>query len=499
MKPLTRRSLLLGSGAVLGVGATRCATEEPIPFGRHFPGSAKLTSKTGTVLNDASLLSPTPVAKHMVMKQGPAAKLMDALRAELREAKAENRPVAVSAARHSMGGQSLAKDGTAVTLDQDWLEPNVADKTYRVAAGMRWNKVIAKLDEIGFSPKVMQSNNDFGVASTFSVNAHGWPVPWSAFGSTVKSLRLLMADGELIQCSRTENPDHFNLAMGGYGLNGIITDLDVEMVPNTRLRPTFVELPAKQFGEKFVAALKADPKIEMAYGRLDVAIDGFFEDALMITYVPDADQDDLPAVEGSGFLSKAARPFFRSQVDSDRARNIRWFFETNVGPTLGGGATTRNNLINEPVATLDDRDPVRTDILHEYFVSPERFSEFVQACQDIIPSSYQQLLNITLRYVATDTDSVLAYATEPRIASVMLFSQEMSVRGEADMARMTSELIERTLAIGGTYYLPYRLHATDDQFQRGYRRAAEFAQRKRTADPDLLFRNAMWDRYMAKL
>ena len=148
---------------------------------------------------------------------------------------------------------------------------------------------------------------------------------------------------------------------------------------------------------------------------------------------------------------------------------------------------------------MDDGDPTRTDILHEYFISPDRFAEFIQACQDVIPSSYQQLLNITLRYVDTDKESILAYATEPRIAAVMLFSQEMSVRGEADMARMTSALIQRTLDIGGTYYLPYRLHATNQQFADGYKRAPEFVMKKREIDPDIVFKNAMWDQYMQNL
>ena len=99
----------------------------------------------------------------------------------------------------------------------------------------------------------------------------------------------------------------------------------------------------------------------------------------------------------------------------------------------------------------------------------------------MIPASYQQLLNITLRYVNTDRDSVLAYATEPRIAAVLLFSQEKTVRGEADMARMTQALIERVLDIGGTYYLPYRPHASLAQLTRGYPRAAAFAASKRAA------------------
>lgn len=497
MKAISRRTLLLGAGAAVGAGGTHYLTKETLSPGLPYPdGSAP---GTDTVLNDASLLSPTPVAKHLVLKSDPSDALITSMRAELAEARNGNRPFAVSAARHSMGGQSLARKGTAITLDQDWMEPDTTAGTYRVAAGMRWNKVIAQLDAIGFSPKVMQSNNDFGVASTFCVNAHGWPVPFSAFGSTVRSLRLIRPDGGLITCSRTQNAEQFNMAMGGYGLTGIITDLVVEMVPNARLEPRFERIAGKDFGPKFVAALKDDPTIQMAYGRLDVTVDGFFDEALMIIYTPAENQEGLPKASGSGFLSKASRMIFRNQLGSDKAKRLRWFFETTVGPSVGGGEVTRNSLINEPVVTLDDRDPNRTDILHEYFVSPDRFAEFIEACQDVIPSSYQQLLNITLRYVDTDRDSVLAYATEPRIAAVMLFSQEMSLRGEADMQRMTSELIERTLAIGGTYYLPYRLHATDSQFLRGYRRAREFVSAKRALDPDLVFRNAMWDRYMARL
>ncbi|MEM5473645.1 FAD-binding oxidoreductase [Hoeflea sp. AS60] len=497
MNKITRRSLLAGAGAVAGAVGYGIWERQTIPSGLPFP---KLQSAdAGTILDDASLLNPTPVARHLTLSEAPDTKLLAALRTELSDAKSAVRAFSASAARHSMGGQSLPRDGTAVTFEQSMLEPDTAAGTYRVAAGVRWSQVIADLDRIGFSPKVMQSNNDFGVASTFAVNAHGWPVPHSAFGSTVRSLRLMRADGEVITCSRTENADQFNLAMGGYGLNGVILDLDVEMVKNERLVPSFETIAATDFGTKFTEALAADPSISMAYGRLDVTIDGFFDEALMITYRASEDQADLPAASGSGFMSKVSRDIFRRQLGSDRAKRLRWFVETEVGPRLNSGGVTRNSMINEPVVTLDDRDPGRTDILHEYFVSPARFHEFIAACQDVIPSSYQELLNITLRYVATDTDSVLTYATEPRIAAVMLFSQEMSERGEADMERMTSALIERTLAIGGTYYLPYRLHATDAQFQRGYTRAREFVARKRAADPDLVFRNALWDRYMAKL
>ena len=491
---LTRRAWLIGASAGLGAIASRAClpTNDPGPA---FP-VAPAAGPAG-VLDDASQLSPTPVAAHVTIREDPRASV-ERIRALLAEARAARRPFIASAARHSMGGQSLARDGTVATLDQQWLEADTARKTYRVAAGTRWSTVITGLDRIGFSPAVMQSNNDFGVASTYSVNAHGWPVTFSGGGTTVRSLTMIRADGTVVTCSRTENADLFQHAMGGYGLFGVITELELDMVPNARLTPRYEEMSGAEIGGRFAQQLASDSTIQMAYGRMDVALDRFLDRALLITYRPTADQRDIPAASGSGFVSRTARYLFRAQVESDRAKRFRWWTESKLGPRFAG-ESTRNSLMNEPVVTLDDRDPFRTDILHEYFVAPARFHEFVKACQAVIPASYQQLLNITLRFVNTDRDSVLAYATEPRIAAVMLFSQEKTARGESDMARMTHALIDRVLDIGGTYYLPYRPHASLAQMSRGYPRAAAFAAAKRAADPDLLFRNGLWDGYLSKL
>lgn len=494
MAGFTRRALLLGTGAAIGVAGTRYFTAQ----NPSLDGTRSLIPAVGEgTLNDASLLSETPIYKHTMLTEDPGEALVNAIRVELRDAASENRPVNISAARHSMGGQAIPRDGHAITYDSGFLEPDSAASTYRVHAGGRWSQVIAQLDPLGYSPKVMQSNNDFGVAATFCVNAHGWPVTHGPMGATVRAFKMVLADGELVTCSRSENADLFNLTMGGYGLTGAITELDVDMVPNLRLDPSFEEFPAHEFGARFIEAL-ADPAVNMAYGRLNVDRARFFEDALMITYRPSEDQSDLPAASGSGFLSKAARPIFRAQLGNERIKRARWWTETDLGPMFAGAAT-RNSLINEPVVTLDDRDPNRTDILHEYFVSPDRFAEFIIACQEVIPASYQEFLNITLRYVDTDEESLLSYASGPRIAAVMLFSQEMTQRAEADMARMTRNLIDRVTDIGGTYYLPYRLHAIPSQLLRAYPRAPEFAAAKRAIDPMARYSNNLWDTYLEAL
>jgi FAD/FMN-containing dehydrogenase len=484
----TRRTLLLGAGGVLGAAAARALSAPELD------GAGLILPREGEgVLNDASLLSETPVARKVILREKPGEALVAALRTELRAAEAERRPVNVGAARHSMGGHAIPREGVAVTYESGWLEADRDARVMRVHAGARWREVIAALDPLELSPKVMQSNNDFGVAATFSVNAHGWPTAFGPMGSTVRSLRMVLADGSLVTASREENPELFGAAMGGYGLIGLITDLDVEVAPNLLLEPHFREMPAADFADAFAQAVRTAP---MAYGRLNVDRAGFFEQALLVAYAPV--EGEIPPAEGSGFMSRASRPIFRAQVGSDWVKRRRWWMETELGPRLAGSAS-RNSLLNEPVVTLDDRDPTRTDILHEYFVAPDRYGDFLEAARRIIPGSYQELLNITVRWVERDANSVLAYAPDgPRIASVLLFSQEMTLRAEADMARMTREMIDAVTALGGTYYLPYRPHATREQFRRAYPRWEEFAALKRRVDPALRLRNGFWDNYLAE-
>ncbi len=489
---LTRRAALFGAGAAVGVAGSRwIGASNP-----SLDGVQVITPTGGArTLNDASLLSETPIFKHVIVDEPLKDGMIAALRAELKAAEADGRPVSVSAARHSMGGQSIPSDGHAITLNTGVVSFVPGGDTYSVLAGARWHQVIDALDPFGLSPKVMQSNSDFGVASTFSVGAHGWPIPYGPMGSTVRSVQMLLADGSLVTGSRSENADLFAAAMGGYGLIGLITELEVEAAPNQLLEPTFTTMPATDFAAAFTAV--ADGSTPMAYGRLNIDREGFFDDAMLVTYR--AVEGEIPPASGSGLLSKVSRHIFRAQLGNEWVKRRRWGIETGIGAALAG-ASSRSSLMNEPVITLDDRDPTRTDILHEYFVAPDRFGDFITAAKQIIPGSYQELLNITLRYVAQDPTALLSYAPDgPRIASVLLFSQEMTARGEADMARMTAAMIEAVLAIGGSYYLPYRLHATPDQFTRCYPRAAEFTALKRRIDPGLRLRNALWDTYMEAL
>jgi FAD/FMN-containing dehydrogenase len=484
MTAISRRALLAGAAAAL----------VPAP-----PAPAESPAKP-LVLDDASRLSAVTVARHWQPSEVTGEAWLEALRAELKTAAAKGRPVCVGAARHSMGGQALAADGVAMTLDvghgaEGWIDVDREARRCRVAAGARWRQVIAALDPLGLSPTVMQSNHDFGVAATLAVNAHGWPVPYGPFGVTVRSFRLMLASGEVVTCSRTENAPLFGLVMGGYGLFGVVVDVDLALTNNALLRPTHELLPAARIGPRMMAVITEDPAVRMAYGRLAVDARRFLREALLVTLRP-APGTPPPATSG-GAMVTLSREVFRAQIGSEAGKRARWYAETVAAPRASSGIASRNRLLNEPVANLAGRDPSRTDILHEYFVPAEDLDGFLGAARTIIKASRQDLLNVTLRWVEADRTSVLAYAPGPRVAAVLLFSQRMTRADEADMAAMTRRLIDAALDAGGSFYLPYRLHAGREQVARAYPRLEEFVARKRQHDPGLLFRNALWTRYLA--
>jgi len=63
------------------------------------------------------------------------------------------------------------------------------------------------------------------------------------------------------------------------------------------------------------------------------------------------------------------------------------------------------------------------------------------------------------------------------------------------MTKLTQEIIAAALRHDGRYYLPYRLHATKEQFNEAYPQAEDFFKMKRKYDSDELFQNEFYRKY----
>src|SRR6185503_3864430 len=169
-------------------------------------------------VDDASRLNRTSVAEVWAVPEDVAA-AESQLQKLLERARTDKVGVAIAGAKHSMGGHTICAEGIVIDmLPFRRMELDTQRQILSVGAGARWKEIIPYLDARGFSVSIMQSNHDFSVGGSLSVNCHGWQCGRAPIASSVESFRLMKADGAIVVCSRTENTELFSLALGGYGL-----------------------------------------------------------------------------------------------------------------------------------------------------------------------------------------------------------------------------------------------------------------------------------------
>jgi FAD/FMN-containing dehydrogenase len=269
------------------------------------------------------------------------------------------------------------------------------------------------------------------------------------------------------------------------------------VVPNEEYRLERIVVPSHRYAAEQLRHVVGRPDLGMAYGRLSVARDGFLGEAILSLLRPVASGVGRPSPVEFPEVAGLTRAVFRGQVGSDYGKRLRWRLEKQLGHALSGRRFFRNQLLSEPAAVFENRSAASTDILHEYFLPPESLEAFLQQLRSIIPRHQGGLLNLTVRQVLEDKDTFLRYADQPMLACVLLFNQRRTSEGDAEMAAMTRDMIDAALHLGGRYYLPYRPHATIDQFQTAYPQAPRFFALKRRYDPNLLFQNEFYLRYGA--
>ena len=188
-------------------------------------GSVTWSQRGGTV-NDASCLNATPV--HGVVRVTSVEDVANALRF----ARMHGLKVSIAGVRHCMGGQAFAPN--AVVLDMigfNTVSLDPARMLLTAQSGATWHDIQKALHP-RFAVKATQSTDIFTVGGSISVNAHGMDHRAGSVATTLRSMRVMLADGTLRTVSRTEGAELFHLVVGGYGLFGVILDAEIEVTEN---------------------------------------------------------------------------------------------------------------------------------------------------------------------------------------------------------------------------------------------------------------------------
>jgi FAD/FMN-containing dehydrogenase len=94
------------------------------------------------------------------------------------------------------------------------------------------------------------------LGGSLASNVHGRGLRFPPIISDVESFLLVDSSGKLLTCSRRENPGPFRLAIGGYGLFGIIAQVTLRLVPRKKVQRVVKLLPLGELLAELEPALR---------------------------------------------------------------------------------------------------------------------------------------------------------------------------------------------------------------------------------------------------
>ena len=201
------------------------------------------------IINDVTQLNPIVVNDVFVPKS--ISELQDFI-------KNTKGSVSVGGGRFSMGGQTASVQSTHI--DTRALNKIISfskeEKTIKVEAGIRWCDIQRFVDQHDLSIKIMQTYANFTVGGSLSVNCHGRYIGLGPLILSVKSIDLILANGDSQFCSPDINSELFFASIGCYNSIGIIPNVEFELSDNVPVKREFTTMKREKYHDFFMENIR---------------------------------------------------------------------------------------------------------------------------------------------------------------------------------------------------------------------------------------------------
>src|SRR4029450_4047402 len=410
---------------------------------------------------------------------------------------------------HSMGGQQFATD--SICIDARELDRVISFDRERglleAEAGIQWPKLIrayldAQADETkqwGIAQKQTGADT-FTLGGSLSSNVHGRGLRMKPLISNIESFTLISADGKSIRCSREENSELFRLAIGGYGLFGLIDTVTLRLVPRQKLQRAVEVIRATDLPRRFEERIAET----FLYGDFQFSVDekspDFLQRGVFSCYEPIDEHE--PIVAKNEPRHDDWLDLLRSAyTDREKAfkRYCDYYLSTN-GQTYWSDTNQLSAYL--PNYAQKIRDQVGGEesslIISEIYVPRRDLPDFLAQAAELLRSNRTIVIYGTVRLIEKDNESFLAWAKEPYACIIFNLLTLHTPAGIEASARAFRGLIDLAVARGGSYYLTYHKFAKPEQVMACYPQFKEFLELKRKYDPAECFQSD-WYRYYRKL
>lgn len=426
----------------------------------------------------------------------------------VRSARKSRTVISVAGGRHAMGGQQFGTDTLLIDIRKLNRVLNLDRKSgiLDVEAGIEWPELIDGYLALqnGDGPTWGIAQKQTGadrltIAGTIAANAHGRGLKMKPFVSDVESFVLVDATGTVRTCSRTENPELFQLVHGGYGLIGVVTSVRLRLVPRTKVERV-VEI--RTVGDLIPAF---DKRIAdgFQYGDFQFSIERASEDFLykgvFSCYRAVPLDTPIPTTEKQLTDENWRQLLYLAHTDQKQAfsRYADYYLSTSgqiYWSDLHQLSIYPDNYHREIDAKLHAPYPA-TEMITEIDVPRAALTGFLDEVREDFRKHETELIYGTVRLIEQDDESFLPWAKQPYACTIFNLHTVHSPEGLQRSAAAFRRLIDMAARRGGTYYLTYHRYATRAQVQSCYPQFAEFLRLKKKYDPEERFQSDWYRHY----
>ncbi len=425
-------------------------------------------------------------------------------------AKSEGVAISIAGGRHAMGGQQFGSD--TVLIDTTGLDRVIGfdaeEGTVQIGAGIQWPKLIPSVIALqGDTPlpwgiRQKQTGADrLSLGGALAANVHGRGLSFRPLIDDVESFLLVDAEGELRRCSRSENAELFRLAIGGYGLFGLVVQVSLRLSPRRKLRRDVEIIDIERLMPAFEARI-ADGYL---YGDFQFSTDpasgGFLRRGVFACYRP-VDQA-TPVPDGQREFSREDWLRLLHLGHTDRARAFELYarhYLASSGQIYWSDSHQLGTYIDDYHKQLDRKLGAATpasEMITEIYVPRTRLVDFMAAARKDFLRHQVDFIYGTIRLIERDPESFLAWARQPYACIVFNLHVPHSSADLVKAAANFRRLIDRGLERDGSFFLTYHRWATREQTEAAYPQFAEFLQLKRRFDPDERFQSSWYRHHKA--
>lgn len=462
-----------------------------------------LSRPTGIAVNDIhSQLNATFVQEVL----NPTS--VDEIRQIIRRARNDGRSIAVAGGRHSMGGQQFAEG--ALLVDTRGLN-RVLDfdgnrGLLNVEAGIEWPELIGYLhqkqegQEHQWAIVQKQTGADkFTLGGSLASNIHGRALTQKPIIANVESFTILDHEGELHECDRERNPELFRLAIGGYGLFGIITSVKLRLRDRVKVRRIVEIRDLKDIPDAFEHRIADGYQYGDFQFATDSDRDSFLRRGVFSCYLPVPMETPLTEnpirftpemwAKLTYYTHKYKRLAF--QVYTKR------YLETS-GQVYWSDSQLFGSYLDNYHAELDRKLHAHvpaTEMISEVDVPRPALIDFMEEARVVLREQKANVIYGVVRLIEKDDESFMPWAKDRYACVVFNLHVDHEPQAIENAARSFRSLIDLAIKHNGNYYLTYHRYASREQVERCYPQFRQFLELKRQYDPQEIFQSNWYQHY----